>query len=495
MIKNERQYRITKAQATRFETALVQFMRESTVKSADAEAHPLLRKAQEDALKSQLDELREQLEEYEALRSGDRTVLEVNSFDELPRALIQARIASGMSQRDLGERLGLKEQQIQNYEATEYASASLERITKVVHALGITVRKDIFLPNTDVSLSALFRRLQEIGLDSKFIVRRLLPRSLVARLESQSAEEGSRNSSLVLQAASHIARIFGWSPVSIFEPQNVLDLNMAAVGAARFKLPARSNERRLSAYTVYAHILALLVLDATAHLPRKRVPIEANELHDAVISTYGSLTFEHTLRYVWSLGVPVLPLKDAGAFHGACWRVEGRNIIVLKQQTNSTARWLFDLIHEIWHVGQEPEKDELTVIEESESAQERQDSEDEEAASQFAGDVVLDGRAEELVGMCVKEAKGDIKFFKKILPLIASREQVSTASLANYMAFRLSLQGENWWATATKLQDNENAPWQTARNVLLEHVDFSPLNEFDLILLQQALFEESLVEV
>ena len=54
---------------------------------------------------------------------------------ELPATLIKARIARGLSQKDLADRIGLKEQQIQRYEATDYASASLARIKKVVSAL------------------------------------------------------------------------------------------------------------------------------------------------------------------------------------------------------------------------------------------------------------------------------------------------------------------------------------------------------------------------
>ena len=54
---------------------------------------------------------------------------------ELPATLIKARIARGLSQKDLADRIGLKEQQIQRYEATDYASASLTRIKEFVSAL------------------------------------------------------------------------------------------------------------------------------------------------------------------------------------------------------------------------------------------------------------------------------------------------------------------------------------------------------------------------
>ena len=73
-------------------------------------------------------------------------MLEVPSFEALPLALIKARIALGLSQKELAERLGLKEQQIQRYEATEYATASLKRVKAVINALGIEVREEIVLP-------------------------------------------------------------------------------------------------------------------------------------------------------------------------------------------------------------------------------------------------------------------------------------------------------------------------------------------------------------
>ncbi|MGH2544765.1 MAG: hypothetical protein ACRDIB_18390, partial [Ardenticatenaceae bacterium] len=90
MIKNDRQYRITRAQAVKFEEALQQL--EAAPADQD-ELHPLLRTAQREALESQLADLVAQLEEYEALQAGSQVVLEVESLAALPRALIQGRIA------------------------------------------------------------------------------------------------------------------------------------------------------------------------------------------------------------------------------------------------------------------------------------------------------------------------------------------------------------------------------------------------------------------
>src|SRR5262249_19863132 len=137
MIKNERQYAITKAQADKFAQALERLSKSP----AKGEAiHPLLRKAEAEALRSQLADVRAELADYEALRCGQRTELALVSWDDLSRALIQARIAACLSQHDLAKKLKLKEQQIQRYEATDYASASLARLRQVIRALGITIR-------------------------------------------------------------------------------------------------------------------------------------------------------------------------------------------------------------------------------------------------------------------------------------------------------------------------------------------------------------------
>jgi transcriptional regulator with XRE-family HTH domain len=46
-----------------------------------------------------------------------------------------------MAQESLARRLGVKPQQVQRYEATEYGSASFARILKVVQALGLSMAR------------------------------------------------------------------------------------------------------------------------------------------------------------------------------------------------------------------------------------------------------------------------------------------------------------------------------------------------------------------
>lgn len=345
MIKNERQYRITKAQAERFARAL-----------AKAASHqgddPLLDELETAALRSQMDELQQQLEEYEVLRSGKCGVISVDSFDELPQALVRARIALGLSQKELGQRLGMKEQQIQRYEATDYRSASLARLNDVVDALGVKLRKEFFLPQQPLNAPAFFDRLKSAGLERDFVLKRILPPAIAERVmcKAPTPTDSERQ-----QAATTIGRVFRWETDELLGTQP-LRLQTEPAGIARFKVPSGVNERKVSAYTVYAHYLALLVLQGTPDLEPKQVPTDAEKCRDDILSHVGAVTLESVLDYAWRLGIPVLPLSDPGAFHGAFWRIDGRNVVVLKQLTNSRARWTNDCLHEIYHAGQEPDK-------------------------------------------------------------------------------------------------------------------------------------------
>jgi hypothetical protein len=342
----------------------------------------------------------------------------------------------------------------------------------------------VILPDVQITSAKLFKQLREAGFDRKFVLSKLIPKRLAAQLGNGSAKESESN--IVLGAAASISRVLGCSIASLFG-EAPLQFDKIATGTVRYKVAARANERRLNAYTLYAVYLALLTLEATSDLVQKPIPTDPTEFRTKVLSAYGSLSFETVLRYLWSLGVPVLPLKDPGTFHGACIREDGRNIIVLKQQTSSSARWLYDSLHESRHAGEKPNQKQYEVIESQEPSGARQSSDEEKTAGRFAGDVILAGRAEELAKKCVEAADGALERLKKAVPLVATREKVPVAALANYMAFRLSLQGENWWPTATNLQTSDEDPWQLARDIFLKSVNLGSLNETDRNLLQQAM--------
>ena len=136
MITNERQYRITSAQAEKFKDAIESFDIKAAIERTKSK---ILAKAELDALRSEYENLTLQLQEYETLKSGSVEILKASTLQELPTILIKARIAKGWSQRQLADALDLKEQQIQRYEAEEYASANLHRLAEVADTLGLNI--------------------------------------------------------------------------------------------------------------------------------------------------------------------------------------------------------------------------------------------------------------------------------------------------------------------------------------------------------------------
>jgi transcriptional regulator with XRE-family HTH domain len=139
MIANERQYKISAAEIKRFEKAIARARAEGPTADVD----PRIHNAMIAGMDSQLSDLREQVGEYQALREGKVKGRVLHSIRELPDALIEGRIARRFTQKQLGQRLGVPEQQIQRYEQTRYSGAGIERLGEVAEALQLTIRKTI----------------------------------------------------------------------------------------------------------------------------------------------------------------------------------------------------------------------------------------------------------------------------------------------------------------------------------------------------------------
>ncbi|MGA7674289.1 MAG: helix-turn-helix transcriptional regulator [Rhizomicrobium sp.] len=481
MITNERQYKITRTEAEKFRRTIAE------MKAGPAERdgiHPRLVQAEREALESQLDDLASEIAEYERLKTAAAPMISVDSFDDLAEGLIKARIAAGISQKELADRLGLKEQQVQRYEAERYASASYQRLRDIAAAIGVRIRNEILLPVAPNSFDGLVRKLQQVGIDTNFLHTKLLPSADAARAAGEIEIED--DDAVSARAGATLERIFGWTPQNLFGAQPLAAPRFAAA-EARFKMPAGRNQVATSLYAAYANFLAVVVLKGARSLASKPIPIDPDQLRKDIGATRGALTLRSMLHYLWDCGVPVLPLRDRGTFHGACWRYEGRNVIVLKQTSKHEARWLFDAIHESFHTGQRPDVSTLEVIEADETSLERRNSNEEIAASQFAGDVTLNGRAGELAQIAVKAAQNSVERLKRVVPEVAQREGVAVGALANYMAFRLSWQNINWWGAAANLQTDDADPWTTTRDVFFERFPFEIDNDLDRQLLERAL--------
>jgi len=467
VIKNERQFRVTEASIAAFRERLDELDRMSG-------AYP---KIEADAIRAKLRELEEQLSEYARLRNEQPSDLGEATLEDLPDVLVKARIASGLSQRQLADLLGMKEQQIQRYEATNYEAASFVRVLELAEALNLEFVGRATVTAPRLTTDVFWHNLQGVGLERDFVLGRLIPAEVAKRLGSN----GHASPGDVRIAAESVAQIYGWSSEQVFS--GVLTLNPRSLGVPRYKTPKGANAVKLAAYAVYARALAEALHKCTRGLKLKVIPTDPAVVYERLAAVAdGGVDLIATLTLAWEMGVPVLPLSDPGAFHAACWRIEGQNVVVLKQKMRSESRWTFDLLHEIRHAADHPELDSFAVLEGETEAEE------EEVASKFAGDVLLGGLAEDLAQECVRVAGGSVERLKSTVVKVAAAHQVDVASLANYLAFRLSGQGLNWWGAAANLQKESDVdPWQLARDFLLERISLSSLGGLDRELLARAL--------
>lgn len=462
MITNERQLQIARRDIERFQEALAGDM-------AEAGIDPVILQAQYDAAKAQLRELQADVNDYVRLRSGDVRTFRIRDLSELPRALISCRIASGMTQKELAERLSLKEQQIQRYEMQSYQGASFARIADVADAVGIEVPGELRLAGAD-SPEAVLKRVAVAGIDPAFVRRRIAPTG------------GAR------AVAQRLGYVFNWEPADLMS-KVPLALPAAAGATARFKMPRRRNDRSVAAYTAYAHRLARICADAMPVLPTEAIPDSAAPMME-IIRRRGDVDFPNALETAWDLGIIVLPLGDGGQFHGAHWRIAGTNVIVLKQGERSAAKWLIDLLHEMFHAARFPEEVDNAVVEEPETSDHRRDDPEEKHATWYASLIATQGRAEELFKKVAAETGGDIRRFKSAVARLATSTGIDVGVIANYVAHRLWQQDVQWWGAAANLQDRSVDPLEMARDVFFRRFDFANLDETGLELLQLALHDE-----
>ncbi|MEZ8377405.1 helix-turn-helix domain-containing protein [Vibrio splendidus] len=476
MIKNSRQLALTKNQIQEFNTTI------HALEEGTSDTHPFLMQAQKNALIFQRDDLLKEIEEYEQLLSGEFAVFDVDNIADLPKALIRSRIYLGLTQKDLAEKLGMKEQQIQRYENTEYSSASFSTIVSIIRALDLKITEDVFLPKASRTKNLLLAKLSDAGLEESFIEKRIAPREI----------HNFDRDSWVERVCEKVNTIFGWTKEQLLGDEP-LSIGRDGALVARFKMPAGANEQYASAYTQYAYTVAKLAI-RYFNKPKEVLNEDAEIIRNEIIGKYGDVSFESLLSHAYDKGVIVLGLNDSGAFHGATWRISHRNIVVLKQKTLHTSRWSFDLLHELYHASQRPELSEFSLIELSETSDERRLDQEEIEANKFASKVLLGMEAENYVNMCFASANGNLAWLKNAVIQIAEQYGLDCGVLANQVANKHDImerkvgRKSTWWGTAHNLQQKNCDPREVCNSKLKEHISIEDMDEFDREFFEQAIY-------
>ncbi len=465
MITNARELQITRAQLTRLRETLERGRKSKP--SADVD--PRIYTAELSALESEAHRLEAEIAAYEELVNGKALLVE-SDLAELPDALIKARIANRWSQKQLADKLGVHEQQVQRYEASRYKGASFERLLEIAKVLGVRVRQTVVF--THPAFEKAIAHLKDAGFEKDFIEDRIL-----------SSAKDDVESGAGLQDVLHV---FGWN-LDALGGGAPLRVPAQAMGGARFKLPKGRNPLRVEAYAAYAYRIARGAARAAEHLPRLPLPNDASELR---MQLGNAPSFKTFIDWAWDHGLVVLLLSDPGAFNGAFWRIDGRNVIVLKQATTSDERLLHDAIHETFHAAQEPKKSERTVVESGDYF--ASDAEEELQATEFASDVLLKGNANALALEAAKQAKNHGPALKSAVQAVAKKHHVPAGALANHLAWVLSKQEKPFafWGVAANLQHDASEELAYAKAKAFEMLTPSDTPSFDEQLLFRALRAE-----
>lgn len=86
-------------------------------------------------------QLEEEVEWYERVRRRDFGV--IRDLSAVGTLLVALRIANGLSQRELADRLGVSEAQISRDERNEYHGITVDRVQRVLDAMGETLTSHV----------------------------------------------------------------------------------------------------------------------------------------------------------------------------------------------------------------------------------------------------------------------------------------------------------------------------------------------------------------
>ena len=470
MIKNERQYAVTGSWVRKFEAAVA----DMDLKLADRVDEMLaLERA---GLQSKTDEMKRDIAEYEALKSGRVPRVDAGNLEELPEALIRMRIGLGLTQRELAERMGIREQQVQGYEETDYESASYARLMEAHAALSSGAARGTGcedVPSSDRVLS----RIKIVGLGGRFVDDCIVGRP---RAQGENKAEAAIYERRLL---SRLRRIYGWSPELLLGSE---PLDMGPVGA-RFKLPAGADHAVVNAHAVYARHVAGVLAGASGGTggTRKR-PVQGDPYRlrkELQKGRDGAITLPGLVECAWNEGIAVGHLPPL-AFHAAYFDMDGRGVIMLAREDALESRLMLDLAHEMYHAGRGQD---------SIDADDHDTSEEESRANRFAHAVLVGPGADRMFRACMDRcAPGadswDPAMLRRAVSEAALEEDVRADSLANYVAYRLADESIcDWWGTAQDMQKKMPEWRDIVASAIGSHADIVGMSNADFDLLSDVM--------
>ena len=465
MIKNEHQYGVTRSRVKKFDAAVARMDLDL------ARAGDRLQAVERVGLESKADEMRRDIAEYEALRSGRMPAVDADDPECLPRQLIKARIALGMTQRELAERAGMPEWRVGEYERTDYESAGYAQLMEVHDALLPGAAQGAVHgdgPHVDRVLS----RIKAAGLEGGFVDECILGRSYA---RGECVEEVTYERKLL----SRLRRIYGWTPGLLLGDAPLC----AAPVKATTGLPAGADPAAVRAHAVYAgHVAGILArASGGGRRPRPRpVRRDPRRLREDIQGDKNEpITLTRLVEYAWSAGIAVGCLPPL-AFPAAYFGGEGSGTIVLARRGASESKLMLDVARGLYHAGRG--RDGIDFDGRGAGAEGS-------GADEFAHAVLVGPGADGMFGACIDRcAQGADARGPAMLARAASEVAMAGGarpdSLADYMAHRLAGETSLDWRGAAREVRVEVPEWRhIVASAVAPHVDLVGLSNPDFELL------------
>ena len=132
MIKNEKQYKISKKLLSEINENIATLKKDTT-------QHPLKIKLMLASALNMQKEIEQDILLYETLKKDKIKVLKERLFADLPSLLTEYKIKSGLTQKEFAAQLGIKEQQLQRYESDNFRSVTFKNLLRFLDAVGLEV--------------------------------------------------------------------------------------------------------------------------------------------------------------------------------------------------------------------------------------------------------------------------------------------------------------------------------------------------------------------
>ncbi len=482
MIYTDKQYQVTAKTVNKFRQEIKKL---SQLPKEDNSDHKMLQYHNE-ALQRKLEELEAEMTEYEQVKSG-KVKLTIQSLSELGINLVKARIKEGMDQATLAKHLNFSESQIKFHESEKYSTIAIADLRKVAKILNIKIPNEVLPTDLNGKISKILAKLKRAGLERNFVLSRLVVPDGCSKVTKTPVTELEK---YTLGLYTNIRHIFEWT---WDELTNSHELKPPVANSANvnFKVEPVNKPKRINIYSKYAHYLTNIVAKSAESLTKREIPTNAIEMRSKILKSYQTINLENTLNFAWDCGVIVLPLKIKDNFHGACMRINSRNVIILNPKKLFVSTWLFDLLHEFYHAGQDPNKEYFDEIMEIVTSQERRTSKEEMCANNFANKVLFDNNENKLAQQCIELANGDLESLEKTILQVGKKHDVMVSALANYIAHKYKSDSrfkyKDLLKVAEKLQQKRSDPYKITRNIFMKRFPFSIEDGIDLNLLLQAL--------